>query len=579
MSFVYSPEMLSAYLDGELTDAEKQFLEELLQQSPELQAELDEIKNVSLRVQEVPRLSAPVDLQSQILEAVKGQSQGVKKAGTAAPKRSRFSWLASSIAVCLGIGVTVWMLQKNQNPSDSLANGIHSTMIESKELAVIPVSDSPVNSTTSFQTDASGGRRDLVASTMEFSSNGVNESLVLADQLSTQPSPEFTDSDGISSIEELSMLAGAMPTEPQQSTPTVVSLSAKDLAQRLKTLTDIPDRGEDLSVATVHAGTPIIVDFTVVDIQKTLGEVEILVKSQASWPANMQDIEMNSQTANDEQFTVVVLDLEEPKLETVLNSVEAVSAVMYVEEDAYELLRETDLSLVNDDLSRQSGIASAASDLETRSDPYSESRFSGEAAESMFSATSTPQSDVNSASSGLGTLELASEQESRNLSQFFTQAPRRFRFELSPEKTLKEGFVAQGTVTRGLIVDANAQPSDFIAPEASGTNSVSESTLNRSFDAGKPSSVDDFGISPTQSDSFLLNAATNTTQTAEMNADNVEVTSPKAALSSEPNESMTRRNSGLSYQVKPGAVPAPALTPRQQEQKIRAFLLLREIPE
>ena len=456
-------------------------------------------------------------------------------------------------------------------------------MIESKsnELAMPPSTESPLNSTISFQTDALEGRQDLVASTMELSSdlssNGVSESLEVADQLSTQPSPAFTESDGISSITELSILAGASPTELQQSTPTVVSLSAKDLAQRLKTLTDIPDRGEDLSVATVHAGAPIIVDFTVVDIQKTLGEVEILVKSQTPWPANVQNIAMNAQNADNEQFTVVVLDLEEPTLENVLNSVEAVSAVMYVEDDASERLRESDRDNVADGLARRSEIPSAASDVESQNFSDSYLRASGGAAELMFSASSTSHFDVNPDSTGLEAVDHPSEYESRSVSQNFEQPARRFRFDLSAQRSLAEGIV-----TRGLVLDDSAQASDFIVPETIPSISGSESSLSQTADAGQPSDQQPYGITAARSDSFQLKAATTSTQGVELNAGNGQRGLPQPVTSPEAGEPLNRIkpvNSGLSYQMNEGAAPSPPLTTRQQEQKIRAFLLLRELPE
>ncbi|TWT58483.1 hypothetical protein KOR42_18580 [Thalassoglobus neptunius] len=574
MTFVYSPEMLSAYLDGELTDAEKQFLEELLQKSPELQAELDEIKNVSLRVQEVPRLSAPSDLQSQILDAVKSHSTGVNKAQTASPKRSKVTWIASSIAACLGIGVTVWMLQRDQIPTDSLASRLPPTMIESKELATTPTTESSFNSTISLQTDTLESSRNFTASTMESLSNGVSNSLQLADQ----PSPAFTESDGISPIEELSTLAGVFPTEPQQPTPTVVSLSANDLAQRLKTLTDIPDRGEDLSVATVHAGTPIIVDFTVVDIQKTLGDVEILVKSQTPRPADIQNIAINTQNADDQQFTVVILDLEEPTLENILNSVEAVSAVMYVEEDASELLRETNLGVVADDLARHSGISSAVTDAQTPdlSDSYSQS--AEEAAELMFSASPTSRFDVNPGSAGLEAEDYPNEYENRSVSQNVGQPARRFHFDLSAQRGVSEGIVS-----RGLVLEGSAQGGGFVVPAVTPSSSGTESALSQTVDADQPSDQEPFGVTAARPDSFELKASATSSQGLELNAAGngqrrlaLPAISPK---SGEPLNRVKTVNSGASSQINDGVAPPPTLTTRQQEQKIRAFLLLRELPE
>ncbi len=55
-------EQLSAYLDGELTEAERATLEARLQANPALYGELDSLRQTVALVRSLPRLAAPRSL-------------------------------------------------------------------------------------------------------------------------------------------------------------------------------------------------------------------------------------------------------------------------------------------------------------------------------------------------------------------------------------------------------------------------------------------------------------------------------------------------------------------------------------
>jgi len=63
-------ELLSAYLDGEVTEAERAEVEGLLEQSPDARSELEDFKHLAAMLRELPHHDAPADLASSVTEEV-----------------------------------------------------------------------------------------------------------------------------------------------------------------------------------------------------------------------------------------------------------------------------------------------------------------------------------------------------------------------------------------------------------------------------------------------------------------------------------------------------------------------------
>lgn len=106
-----SDERLSAWLDDELSLDERAQFEKLLAESPELRSELEELQQVSGLVKQLPRVSAPEELQPAVMQGIERETllagHDVAAADT---RRSRVNpaFVATAALVLVAV-VVVWM--------------------------------------------------------------------------------------------------------------------------------------------------------------------------------------------------------------------------------------------------------------------------------------------------------------------------------------------------------------------------------------------------------------------------------------------------------------------------------------
>lgn len=109
MSTSFSDELLSAYLDGELSPAEREQVERRLDSSPELRDQLDDLREVGRRVRSLDQPSAPDDFYAGVLQNLR-EAAVARPEVAARPRRSRRAvWMSSTAAVaaCLLLAVLV----------------------------------------------------------------------------------------------------------------------------------------------------------------------------------------------------------------------------------------------------------------------------------------------------------------------------------------------------------------------------------------------------------------------------------------------------------------------------------------
>ena len=140
--------------------------------------------------------------------------------------------------------------------------------------------------------------------------------------------------------------------------PKVVSLDRQTIQRHLNSLGESPSIGEELSILVSSGDAPILVDFTVVDIQKSLGNLQVLLKNHT-----VEQIESDDQSAArsfgaNEKLVAVYLNLEEPDLEDVLNQVVALDATIII--DNGEQFSADDFALPNEQDPPNAEPASAA---------------------------------------------------------------------------------------------------------------------------------------------------------------------------------------------------------------------------
>lgn len=101
---------LSAYLDGELGEAERRAVESALAASPELRAELEATRRTAELVRSLPRVSAPADLRPRVEAAIAGE------AGASRPWLRTWRLVALAAAACLLIGLLTLLATRPDQP-------------------------------------------------------------------------------------------------------------------------------------------------------------------------------------------------------------------------------------------------------------------------------------------------------------------------------------------------------------------------------------------------------------------------------------------------------------------------------
>ncbi|MCA9046791.1 MAG: zf-HC2 domain-containing protein, partial [Planctomycetaceae bacterium] len=264
MSVPFSKDLLSAYLDGELSPEELRQVEDCLAESPELLAELAELRQVSERVRGVPRPKAPAELHTAVMAAIDQSSVTVKNEP---PELSPWSWSRwrrrlTIVAVCGAVAVGIRLMQPEVAPQNERA-----------------VSDATMSQTASegYLTEATDG------AAVDASGFG---GMALSDSFE-EFKGDFSD----------------------------------DLGPRLLPTDRVPDPGEVLSHLDVVDGELVLVEYTVADVQKAFGQVQLLLNrngirllSGAKLPKVADDgngLVAIYVEANDAQLEAVVHEIDE----------------------------------------------------------------------------------------------------------------------------------------------------------------------------------------------------------------------------------------------------------------------------
>jgi hypothetical protein len=127
----FHDELLSAYLDGELSAEERARVEERLAVDPVARQTLEELRDVSQAVRRLPKLSLNEDLRPAILShvAASAPSAGAASAGAALPSitvgRSRRGWFWAALATAAAILIMVYAGDRGRmdEPIDVAARG------------------------------------------------------------------------------------------------------------------------------------------------------------------------------------------------------------------------------------------------------------------------------------------------------------------------------------------------------------------------------------------------------------------------------------------------------------------------
>jgi len=128
-------ELLSAYLDGEVSPQERSDVERLLETAPELREELNDFARLSDLLRALPRESAPVELSAAIRHEAERKS--LLGPEPAMPRRSlRREWLSAIAGMAVTVAGMVLMTSLVEQPEQQANTPALATMEKSEAFAV-----------------------------------------------------------------------------------------------------------------------------------------------------------------------------------------------------------------------------------------------------------------------------------------------------------------------------------------------------------------------------------------------------------------------------------------------------------
>ncbi|MEZ5940337.1 MAG: zf-HC2 domain-containing protein [Planctomycetaceae bacterium] len=271
MSVPFSKDLLSAYLDGELSPEELSRVEERLAENPELQAELAELRQVSERVRRISRPQAPQGFHADVISAIEQANTSVK---AAAPEASPWSWARwrrriTIVAVCGVIAVGLRLMQPDDNPHGDLAVSNVSVPPAAPQESITAATDE-----TEF---APGGLGGMVAS------NSVLE------------------------IEE--------------------DVSG-NLASRLLPTNRVPDAGELLSYFDVDGDEPVCVEYMVADVQQAFGQVQLLLSRNGIKPLSGAKLPEAADGGNG--LVAIYVEADDAQLQAVVHDIDQLGGQLHL---------------------------------------------------------------------------------------------------------------------------------------------------------------------------------------------------------------------------------------------------------
>jgi len=289
----FSDELLSAYLDGEVTPVERAEIERQLEDSLDLRERLAVLTEVSQQVRMLKRPYAPPEIragvEARIHQLPRPLSPGNGVSVPAGLKRW-VNWLTVASAATLLL-VAGWAI--NRRPAEQIA------ALDPVAVRSVPTESMPARKATA----------DLTQSELSMS--------IATQNLEKHP---------------LSNQQG----EPVQ----IVNVSRDEIRQQIAELGQKSLTGMSIDVpGKLQEGDgdiPIVVVFTVVDVREAMNQMQVLLQQQQVRSPDNQVLVLNRDKSDQSHLTAVTMQLEMdgPEMAAVLNSVAAFDAVMYVDHNA-----------------------------------------------------------------------------------------------------------------------------------------------------------------------------------------------------------------------------------------------------
>jgi anti-sigma factor RsiW len=186
-------ELLSAYLDGELSPAEQQRVEQALSDSAELRVTLGEFREIGAALRTMPRHSLPADFTSGVMQGIERrmlldankQSSGSSH-GQSGWFRSRSGRLTTAVACATGLAAMLMVALRGPAPVEnaaSLAQGENTSVPVSTEIAT-------GNGSSPRMVEADGSESPEVTVTKPVTSDGVSSPVATELKITSTTDPK-----------------------------------------------------------------------------------------------------------------------------------------------------------------------------------------------------------------------------------------------------------------------------------------------------------------------------------------------------------------------------------------------------
>ncbi len=338
-----SPEdLLSAFLDGETSPAETARLEKQLSADPLLREQLQELREISSAVQQIPLPAPPVGLHESVMSAIRqlpiqqlpldasenvsheqsvaaGDRIGQSRSDGPATRRwQRWTGMICA-ALVLSLTASLLLVPKQWYP---LAASLDEKLAVSTQAELVEEDHNPTLMAATSRSDAP------VA--MEMAAPSVSPMAA-----PSQAARSFAI--GGNSLPQESLSISSAPSANVADVP-IVKLTNEEIRKKIESLQRKPVSGNSIQVPgklMVQGGeTPIVVVFTVVDVHQAMSQMQVLLQKQQVRTLDNEPVKatFNADDGQSDLLKVVSveLEMEGSEMATLLNGVPALDAVLYV---------------------------------------------------------------------------------------------------------------------------------------------------------------------------------------------------------------------------------------------------------
>ncbi|MCA9079208.1 MAG: zf-HC2 domain-containing protein [Planctomycetaceae bacterium] len=301
MSTPLPDELLSAYLDGELSAEERQRVEQSLRDEPTRQELLNEFHSLKQAVRQLPVPTAPAGFADDVVAHL--PLPAASPVASATKPRVRLPQIFSALAACLVVGASVWIvngfpfgapfqsspesLATNDSLSGDLVADAHSPMIAPT------AGNSTIDANAALEMDiALGDESDQFRDPVARQSGGFGSPLA-----ATMAAPQAMAADGI---------------------------DEEQLRDRLLVRGRVPTTGELLSYLDTVDDQPVVVEYVVADVQEALGQVQVLLNRNGVRPLTANSPATNRQA---DDLVAIYLEANEQEVSQLLNDIQSLSLV------------------------------------------------------------------------------------------------------------------------------------------------------------------------------------------------------------------------------------------------------------